>query len=140
MSIYGATKGTELEEQVRSAARAEANGTMSSHALARLAKEQGLDDVADAFVGIADQEAVHAGLYAVLNGQYPQDFWELARAMQKAEADAEDEIMELAAKVRALGCDDAADEIEAFAAQEKGHGVILEGLLRKHAPGGGADL
>ena len=133
MSIYGATKGTELESQVSGAAQAEASGTMLYYALARLAREQGLEDVAEAFVEIANQEAVHAGFYAVLNGQYPQDFWKLASSMQEAEANAEGKIMEIAAKVRALGCDEAADEIETFAAQEKNHGVILEGLLKKYA-------
>ena len=120
------------------AAQAEASGTMLYYALARLAKEQGLEDVAEAFIEIANQEAVHAGFYAVLNGQYPKDFWELARTMQKAEANAEGKIMELAAKVRALGCEEAAKEIEFFGEQEKNHGVILEGLLKKYAPQGGA--
>ena len=129
MSIYGATKGTELEKMVNRAAQAEANGTMLYYALARLAQEQGFDDVANAFIDIANQEAVHAGFYAVLNGQYPNDFWSLALSMQKAEEKGE----EIAAKVRALGCSEAADEIEAFAAQEKKHGVILGELLKKYA-------
>ena len=106
---------------------------MLYYALARLAREQSLEDVADAFIEIANQEAVHAGFYAVLNGQYPKDFWEVAASMQKAEAGAEGKIMEIAEKVRALGCEEAAKEIEFFAAQEKNHGVILEGLLKKHA-------
>ncbi|MBR1672743.1 MAG: hypothetical protein IJ702_07435 [Fretibacterium sp.] len=142
MSIYGLTKGTELEKMVSGAAQAEANGTMVYYALARLAREQGFVDVAEQFIEIANQEAVHAGFYAVLNGQYPQDFWEFAASMQKAEANAEGHIGEIAAKVRALGeakgcqaeCEEAAREIEVFAAQEKNHGVILDGLLKKYHP------
>ena len=41
MSIYGLTKGTELEQMVKAIMQAEANGTMMYYALARLAKEQG---------------------------------------------------------------------------------------------------
>lgn len=78
MSIYGVTKGTELEKAVNGAAQAEANGTMLYYALARLAREQGFEEAAEKFIEIANQEAVHAGFYAVLNGQYPQNFWELA--------------------------------------------------------------
>ena len=44
MSIYGQTKGTELEKMVKTIMQAEANGTMMYYALARLAKEQGYDD------------------------------------------------------------------------------------------------
>ncbi|MCR4818530.1 MAG: hypothetical protein K5841_06195 [Fretibacterium sp.] len=134
MSIYGATRGTELEKLVSGAAQAEASGTMLYYALARLAREQGLGDAADAFIGIANQEAVHAGFYAVLNGQYPRDIWGLVLSMQKAEEKGGEQVLEIAAKVRALGCGEAADEIEKFAAEEKKHGVILGELLKKYTP------
>lgn len=72
MSIYGQTKGTELEKIFKTFMQAEANGTMMYYALARLAKEQGYDDVASELIESANQEAVHAGFYAVMNGKYPQ--------------------------------------------------------------------
>ena len=134
MSVYGVTKGTEFEKMVSGMAQAEASGTMVYYALARLAREQGFDDVADKFIEIANQEAVHAGFYAVLNGQYPQDFWEFAASMQKAEENAEGHIMEIADKVRSLGCEEAAKEIDVFAEQEKNHGVILAELMAKYRP------
>ena len=40
------------------------------YALARLAKEQGLNEVASTFIESANQEAVHAGFYAVLSGKF----------------------------------------------------------------------
>lgn len=66
MSIYGQTKGTELEKVVKNIMQAEANGTMMYYALARMAKEQGYDDLVDIFIEAANQEAVHAGFYATL--------------------------------------------------------------------------
>lgn len=60
-SINGITKGTELEKSVSEAAKAEANGVMIYYALARLAQEQGLNEVSKKFIWIANQEAVHAG-------------------------------------------------------------------------------
>ena len=60
---------------------AEANGTVMYYALARLAKEQGFDDIAETFIASANQEAVHAGFYATLNGKYPQDFWAMAETI-----------------------------------------------------------
>ena len=67
-------------------ARAEANGTMMYYALARLAKEQGHDDIAEELIISANQEAIHARFYAVLNGKYPQDFWNLLRTVQKGKS------------------------------------------------------
>ncbi len=67
MSINGLTKGTELEKSISAAAQAEANGVMTYYALARLAEEQGLNEVSNKFIEIANQEAIHAGFYAVLN-------------------------------------------------------------------------
>ena len=52
----------------------EAKGTMRYYTLARLAKEQGLDDVAEQFIEAANQEAVHAGFYATVNGNAAQGF------------------------------------------------------------------
>ena len=61
MSIHGLTKDTELESMIKNVMMAEANGTMMYYALARLATEQGMGDVAKTLIESANQEAVHAG-------------------------------------------------------------------------------
>lgn len=133
-SLHGLTKGTTLESAIKAVAAAEANGVMMYYALARLAKEQGLDDAAQTFIEAANQEAVHAGFYATLNGKYPKDFWGLVKSVQKAETKGEEQVKALAAQVRALGLTAAADEMEIFAKQEGHHGVILGELLKKYSP------
>lgn len=133
-SLHGLTKGTALESAIKAVAAAEANGVMMYYALARLAKEQGLDDAAATFIEAANQEAVHAGFYAVLNGKYPKDFWGLVKAVQKAEVKGEAQVQALATQVRAAGFDKAAAEMEVFAKQEGHHGVILGELLKKYSP------
>ena len=115
MSIYGFAKGTDLEQMMKAMMQAEANGTMMYYALARMAREQGYDDIVDTFIEAANQEAVHAGFYATLVGKYPQNFWGLIRGLQKVEASGEAQLMALADKVRAAGCDEAADELEILA-------------------------
>ena len=132
-SLHGLTKGTELEATMAALAQGEANGVMMYYALARLAKEQGLDDAAETFIEAANQEAVHAGFYAVLNGKYPKDFWALVAGLQKAETKGEASVKALADKVRAAGFNAAADEMEIFAKQEGHNGVILDELLKKYA-------
>ena len=133
-SIHGLTKGTELEPLMAAMAQGEANGVMMYYALARLAKEQGLDDVAEVFIESANQEAVHAGFYATLNGKYPKDFWALVKGIAQAEYKGEASVKALTDKVRAAGFDKAADEMEIFAKQEGHHGVVIDEILKKYAP------
>ena len=131
-SLHGLTKGTPLEKMTTMLALGEAKGTMMYYALARLAREQGLDDVAEKFTKAADQEANHAGFYAVLSGLYPEDFWPLVNGLQKAEAAGEASLMKMAARFRAEGLDAAAAEMKVFAAQEGHHGALLQEILDKY--------
>ena len=133
-SLHGLTKGTELEPFMAALAQGEANGVMMYYALARLAKEQGLDDVAATFIESANQEAVHAGFYATLNGKVPKDFWQFVAGVGKAEYKGKESIKALADKVRAAGLTAAADEMEVFAEQEWHHGVVIDEMLKKYAP------
>ena len=98
----------------------------------QLAREQGLEDAAESFIEAANEEAVHAGFYAVLSGKYPSDFWGLVRGIQKAETNGEAQIKALADQVRAAGHAEAADQMEVFARQEGAHGVRLQKLLDKY--------
>lgn len=134
MSLHGITKGTQFEQISEMLAKGEACGTMMYYALARLAKEQGLDDVAEDFIQAANQEAVHAGFYATLNGKFPQNFWKLVRGLMAAEYHGDTAIKTLADKFRAAGLAEAADEMEIFAKQEGHHGELLKNILEKHAP------
>ena len=135
MSLYGVVKGTPLEKIAEMMALGEAKGTMMYYTLARLAKEQGLDDVAKEFIEAANQEAVHAGFYATVNGMIPKDFWPLVRGFMSAEYAGETKVKELADKFREAGLAEAADEMEIFAKQEGHHGVMLAKILEKHCPG-----
>ena len=133
-SLHGLTKGTELESTVKAVMQAEANGTMMYYALARLAKEQGLDEVAETFIESGNQEAVHAGFYATLNGKYPKDFWKFAETLMKGEYAGEAQVKALAEKIRAAGFTAAADEMEIFAKQEGHHGAVIEEIIKKYRP------
>ena len=118
-SIYSKTKGTEMAGLVNRIMQAEVNGTMMYEALAMLADDQGIPEAADAFRKAAREEAVHAGFYALMNGKYPQDFWRLVKAVQKAEANGEAQVNAIAAQFRAAGLEDAAQTAEIFQILEK---------------------
>lgn len=134
MSLYNVAKGTPFEKIAEMLARGEAQGTMMYYALARLAKEQGYDDVAKDFIDAANQEAVHAGFYATLIGMYPQDFWSLVRGIMAAEYSGDKTIKGFADKFREAGLSEAADEMEIFAKQEGHHGEALKKILEKYHP------
>ena len=134
MSLHGIVKGRPFEAFVEKMMQGEATGVMMYYALARLAKEQGLDEVSKEFMAIGNEEAFHSGFYAVLKGAYPQDFWNLVRSLQKVEAACEEKIKAISDEFRAAGLSEAADEMAVFARQEGGHGFRLEALINRFAP------
>lgn len=131
-SLYGIVKGTSLEKSIVMLAQGEAQGAMMYHALANLAREQGLKEAAGAFEEAANQEANHAGFYAMLSGMYPKDFWPLVRGLAKAETAGKGSIRKLAEQFHASGLDAAVPELELFAAQEAHHGELLQKLLDRY--------
>ena len=137
MSIYGQTKGTEFEKQIAQLATGEAMGGMMYYAMARIAQDFGLEEVAKEFIGLGNQEVNHAGFYATLNGKYPnneKDFWKLVKGLSKAEYKGEGNINKLAVALRTKGLSEAADSVEYFALQEKHHGIKTEDIYNKYAP------
>ncbi len=131
--IYGITKGTDFEKLCDGAAKAEAAGVMFYYALARMAKEQGYpEEVSETFIHMANQEAVHAGFYATLNGKYSEDIWKLAEKFAAGEENGERQVKEFAKAFRAAGMDEAADEMEIFAEQEGQHGAKLRAMIAKY--------
>lgn len=139
MSLHGLTKGTDLEPMVEQIAKAEAAGAMMYYAFARIAKEDGFEDVAKKFIAAANQEAMHAGFYSTLNGKFPRDFWQLLPALMKGEYEGKAGIQSLADKIRAADLDPeskeiAAKETETLAAQEHGHGDLIKKILEDHRP------
>ena len=131
--IYGLTKGTDFEKICDGAAKAEAAGVMTYYALARMAKEQGYpEEVTNTFIDMANQEAVHAGFYATLIGKYNNNIWKLAEAFANGEEKGEEQVQQLAQAFRAAGLNEAADEMEVFAKQERHHGDTLTELISKY--------
>ena len=137
MSIYGQTKGTEFEKQIAQLATGEAMGGMMYYAMARIAQDFGLEEVAKEFIGLGNQEVNHAGFYATLNGKYPsnkKDFWKLVKGLSKAEYKGEGNLNKLADALRDKGLSEAADSVEYFALQEKHHGIKTDDIYNKYAP------
>lgn len=139
MSIFGQTKGTEIEKQIAQLASGEAIGGAMYYALAKVAKEKfGLDDVAREFIELGNQETNHGAFYALLNGRYPYDekaFWNMVKGLSKAEYKGEGNVNQLADKLAELGIDkEAVAQVREFAQQEKHHGEVTKAIIEKYAP------
>lgn len=139
MSIFGKTKGTELEKTIAQLAQGEAVGGAMYYALAYIAKKQfGLDEVSKEFIELGNQETNHGAFYAMLNGRYPTDekyFWQMVRGLSKAEYKGEGNINQLADKLAELGVDkEAVEQVREFAQQEKHHGEVTKAIIDKYAP------
>ncbi len=138
MSMFGQTKGTELEKQIAQLATGEAVGGAMYYALAKVAKEKfGLDDVAKEFIELGNQETNHGAFYAMLNGRYPYDektFWDMVQGLSKAEYKGEGNVNQLADKLAELGVDkEAVEQVREFALQEKHHGEVTKAIIEKYA-------
>lgn len=138
MSIFGQTKGTEIEKQIAQLATGEAIGGAMYYALAKVAKEHfGLNDVAKEFIELGNQETNHGAFYASLNGRYPYDektFWQMVRGLSKAEYKGEQHINDLADKLESMGLHEASAQVKEFALQEKHHGEVTKAIIDKYSP------
>lgn len=138
MSIFGQTKGTEIEKQIAQLATGEAVGGAMYYALAKFAKEHfGLDEVAKELIDLGNQETNHGAFYALLNGRYPYDektFWQMLRGLSKAEYKGEHNVNQLADKLESMGLSKAAEQVREFALQEKHHGEATQAIIDKYAP------
>ena len=131
MSIYGVTKGTKFEEQVDRNMKGEEQGAGMYAGLAYLAKERGLDEIAEVLLKISLDEARHAGLYAVLNGHSNKNIFEVIKKYAPGEKNAFKMLNQFASNVRDIGLDDAANNIENIASDELRHSELLSDLIDK---------
>ena len=133
MSLLGVTKGTDLENTINQLWKGESQGAAMYTALAHIAMERGLDDMAKVLISIASDEARHAGLYGVLNGHANADIFTALSHMAEQENSAAEKINAIAQSARDLGLDKVAHEIEIAAIDETRHGKILKQLVEKYS-------
>lgn len=132
MSFFGKLKGTDFEDFAKQSMQGELMGVKMYLAMALYAKEQGYDDAAELFHHIAVQEGEHAGFYAALLGEVPEDFWDVAKKIQALEEQADEKLGSMADSLRQAGFADVADHVKFIASQEDQHGIKLKALFEKH--------
>jgi rubrerythrin len=132
MNLYGVVKGTELEKAVLGAYNAESNGAVLYFTMGLMAKEKGMNDLAEVLMSNAKEELAHAGMYAEMLGRVPEDFLHLLPSMQQAKEKAGQPLGALADMVEKLGQSEAAEAIRKTIPQEIHHGQVLKEMLEKY--------
>ncbi len=130
-------KGTSMENIIKGQSQAELSGAGMYFALARIAKEHNMDDVAERFTELAGEHMNQAGFYAVLASRYPyeeREFWQFIKGLSKAEETGEKIITGLARQMEEAGFPDSAETIRTFAAEHKHHAEVTGELVEKYAP------
>lgn len=129
--MLGSTKGTALEQSIQQMFEAEIRGVGMYQGLALLAENQGAREVATVLRQLAEDEARHAGLYALLNGQVAAEWLPVLEKVAQLETAAVQRIEAIAAELEAAGLSAAAAAVRAAAADEGRHGEILAELVAK---------
>jgi len=132
VSLYGLTKKTKFNQLIKRLSYAEVNAVMMYNSLAQIALEQGYKEISDELKKIANQDAVHAGFYATLNGNYSKDFWELLCTLYEGESNGADFIEKTADELKAEGLTDAADIMKFFAKQGRSNSKNLKKIIEKY--------
>ncbi len=128
-NLYGITKGTKLEQKVNDAYKIEINAVGTYYALSMLAREQGDAKTADALLNLANDEARHAGTYAIMNGLVSNDIFGVLKQVVEYEKGSSIEIKELSKAISELGFEDASKIVENIANDESRHGDTIENLV-----------
>ncbi len=131
MSIFGSTRGTELECDIAKKINGEEKGAVMYAAMAYLAAEKGLHEAAELLMKTAVDELRHAGFYAVLNGVVEEDLYKGMTNILPLEAKAETALSAFAELLKAQGMGKAAEEVKAIAKEESDHAERLQYLIEK---------
>lgn len=128
MTMFGYADNSRFSDLIKRMHEGEANGSALYFVLIYLAKEKGLDDLADAMLKNACEDALHGGMYGAMLGkgkEADEEFWRQIVNLYKAEASAEPTLRKIVQEIRAGGEDRLADCVEATISEENEHAQRL---------------
>lgn len=124
MSMHHYAEKSKFKNLIETLYQAESNGANTYYVLAYLAKEKGYEDLCEALLANAAEDAFHGGRYGAMLGKGKADeegFWKMVVGFYKAEAGAEPQLQKMADEVREAGEEALAREIEASIEEENEH-------------------
>ena len=132
MSMHNYAESSKFADAIRKMHGAETNGSELYFVLVYLAKEKGLDDLADAMLKNACEDSLHGGMYGAMLGkgkENDEEFWRQVVKLYKLEASAESGLKALADEIRAAGETKLAECVESTIAEENMHAERLKAVF-----------
>lgn len=135
MSMHNYAEHSKFAETIRKMHNAETNGSELYFVLIYLAKEKGLNDLAEAMLKNACEDAMHGGMYGAMLGkghESDDEFWRQVVKLYKLEATAEPSLRALGDEIRSAGEEELAKCVEATIEEENTHAERLKAVFEAH--------
>ncbi len=138
MTMYNYAERSKFADKIRQMENAETKGSELYFVLCWLAREKGLDDLAEAMLKNACEDSLHGGMYGAMLGKGKEsedELWKQAVRMYKLEASAQDGLQKIADEMRAAGEEELAGCVEATIEEENEHARRLKAVFDAHGIG-----
>lgn len=135
MTMHDYAKKSQFKDMIQAMCNGEVNGSDMYYVYAYLAKEKGYDDVYEAIMANAAEDAYHGGRYGAMLGkekEQEEEFWKALVGFYKLEAGAETKLQKMADQAREAGEEALAREIEASIEEENEHTRRLAKVFDAH--------
>ncbi len=125
-------------DTIRRMQAGETRGSELYFVLIYLAREKGLDDLAEAMLKNACEDSLHGGMYGAMLGQGKEadaEFWKQVVGLYRLEANAEAGLRKMAGEMRAAGEEELAACVESTIEEENEHARRLKAVFEAHGIG-----
>ncbi len=122
-------------DAIRKMQAGETRGSELYFVLIYLAREKGLDDLADAMLKNACEDSLHGGMYGAMLGQGKEadaEFWKQVVGLYRLEANAEAGLRKMAGEMRDAGEEELAACVESTIEEENEHARRLKAVFEAH--------
>ena len=128
MTMHNYAEQSKFGDLIAKMYKGEMNGSQLYFVLIYLAREKGYDDLAEAMLKNACEDAMHGGMYGAMLGKGHVDdgeFWRQVVKLYKLEASANESLGKLADEIRAAGEERLADCVASTIPEELEHAARL---------------
>ncbi len=131
-TMFNYAEHSRFADEIRRMQAGETRGSELYFVLIYLAREKGLDDLADAMLKNAMEDSLHGGMYGAMLGKGKEsdgEFWKQVVALYRLEANAQDGLRKMADEMRAAGEEALAACVESTIEEENEHARRLKAVF-----------
>ncbi len=134
-TMHNYAEHSRFAEKIRQMHAGETRGSELYFVLIYLAREKGLDDLADVMLKNACEDSVHGGMYGAMLGQGKEsdaEFWKQVVGLYRLEANAQHGLRKMADEMRVAGEEELAACVESTIEEENEHARRLKVVFDAH--------